>query len=924
MKNRKLNKFIDTLPLRYTLLIFSALFTLIITLFLITSYIQTSNKFILNTYKDHIDSLAEQADTYFKIIHTNNDNIIKYLNQNAEIPSLLTDYFDSSNADEINSRITLIKTIFDDHIKQFDYIGNITIQGINNFTYTYSPVSLTGEFIENDSTGTDIISEALSYQTNEGTPFFFPQAKTSNGKIISTKSDLTDRFIVSRSLKFNNETIGIVLLSISNLLFTDYFNLQKKYQRNISLIDKEEKTIIWKTENSTFNDDHAIYLEKQLNSFPATLVIKQDSKYLFGNNKRTLTKIIVITIICISISLIISTLFSKKITKPIHGFTKMIKNSNILSGFKSSQLSQQFNIHPFFQRITFYFLLSVIFPMSILGISTIKFQYDEYKDLLLEYSEESIDFAGFYFDYYTRKIRYNALLIAYSDTIQDFLSEQKTLSLPKEKDMNTFLSRYSFLFDYVNLYDLQGKFLHSTVFYEQSSLDEITSDLLPPDNTENKGLEYTGIKINYNLGNHLVFRDKIYSINPLGLSRGYITILIEFDSLFSFIDNFNTGKYTTLFIMDPQNIPITSKIFNVPDILETQHNSELIRKLNETYHRKNKFSLKDYHASVSSELKYGFRILGLIPRQVIENDLKIMITINGMFLLAILLLIAIFTLYFSYKITIPIIMLLEHVRAQSDHHSYNEQTKLSYNSNEIHNLSVEFERIQIQMSKLNKEKQDSILREKELLFLEKEATLNALQQQINPHFLFNTLDAIKWEAFKYGEMTVVEMITALGVFFRSTIARKNEKVSVFEEFNLIQNYIYIQKIRYGDKFDFKYEIDEDTNSTRIPQFILQPLIENSINHGHEFTEIEGKIKLTISKSDNNLLIKIYDNGKGIPDEKLTFIQSNIKSDERTDNCIGLNNVYKRIKLLYGGKASFTIFSEVGKFTEFVILLPLET
>jgi len=199
----------------------------------------------------------------------------------------------------------------------------------------------------------------------------------------------------------------------------------------------------------------------------------------------------------------------------------------------------------------------------------------------------------------------------------------------------------------------------------------------------------------------------------------------------------------------------------------------------------------------------------------------------------------------------------------------------------------------------------------------REAELKMLQAQINPHFLFNTLNSLKWTAMLSKNNTLCEGLEALSSLLKDTIINKNEMVTIENEINNLNNYATIQRIRYGNAFSLVYDIEEGLKNVPILKFILQPIVENSIIHGisdDEQSEIE--IKIRIYRMNDKLLIEIKDNGKGFDVYGIEHKDKNKKLSG-----IGLSNVDERIKINYGNEYGINVQSKPGEGTNVSITLP---
>ncbi len=212
---------------------------------------------------------------------------------------------------------------------------------------------------------------------------------------------------------------------------------------------------------------------------------------------------------------------------------------------------------------------------------------------------------------------------------------------------------------------------------------------------------------------------------------------------------------------------------------------------------------------------------------------------------------------------------------------------------------------------------------------QKEAELNSLQNKINPHFLYNTLESIRGAALYNGIDSIASMAKSLSLLFRYSI-NNNVLVTVKEEIDNLNNYITIQNFRHDDKFEVIYNIPEKVYQYKVLKLILQPLVENSIKHGLEMKLGKGTIKITVLDLGSIIKIEISDDGIGIPPDKIIEINklladgnmtNNAESGAHTDTGIGLQNVNSRIKLYFGEQYGIKFRdSQAGAMLE--IILPV--
>lgn len=203
-----------------------------------------------------------------------------------------------------------------------------------------------------------------------------------------------------------------------------------------------------------------------------------------------------------------------------------------------------------------------------------------------------------------------------------------------------------------------------------------------------------------------------------------------------------------------------------------------------------------------------------------------------------------------------------------------------------------------------------------------EAHLEALKAQINPHFLFNTLNAIKWSAYVNGARKEGDMLATLGRLLELAMNKKSEFITVADEIEYVKNYIVLMNIRYNQEISAKYEVDESIVGLYTLNFILQPIVENAIIHGLGNKPERAELLIKAGKADGWVIYSVSDNGKGIPAEQLDKILRQKKNrDRRRFTGIGLSNIIGRLKLHFGEEYRFDIESVENRGTTVTIGFP---
>lgn len=204
---------------------------------------------------------------------------------------------------------------------------------------------------------------------------------------------------------------------------------------------------------------------------------------------------------------------------------------------------------------------------------------------------------------------------------------------------------------------------------------------------------------------------------------------------------------------------------------------------------------------------------------------------------------------------------------------------------------------------------------------QKELELKQLQNQINPHFIYNTLESIHMMAEINDDPETSTMAEYFGTIIRYSMNRRINTVKLKEEIAIIENYIYLQRIRFDTLFTIENLVNDDVLECEIIKMIIQPLIENSIYHGLSECSGDGKIIIQALHIDNNLVITISDNGIGIEEKRLRSLNDYINGKNESFNGIALRNINRRLKLHYGNDYGLEVFSVLGKGTSMTLTLP---
>lgn len=309
----------------------------------------------------------------------------------------------------------------------------------------------------------------------------------------------------------------------------------------------------------------------------------------------------------------------------------------------------------------------------------------------------------------------------------------------------------------------------------------------------------------------------------------------------------------------------------------------------------------------------GWKLVGVIKGTGISlNMLKTRLFIVFVILLIIFIVILINS-YISFRVTNPIRELEKSVKELEEGNL--DADIYMGGSYEVQHLGKSVQDMKFRIKGLM---QDIVNEHEE----KRKSEFDSLQAQINPHFLYNTLDIIVWQIENEKQSEAVHTVTALARFFRLSLGKGKNIVTVKDEIDHVKNYLMIQHMRFKNKFDYEFDIAEDVLELPSLKLMLQPLVENAIYHGMEFMDGDGLIVVKAWREENELYLSVADNGLGMTEDKVEMILTGEStSGNGRGSGIGVKNVNERIKLYFGEAYGLTIDSEPDEGTTVIIHLP---
>ena len=390
---------------------------------------------------------------------------------------------------------------------------------------------------------------------------------------------------------------------------------------------------------------------------------------------------------------------------------------------------------------------------------------------------------------------------------------------------------------------------------------------------------------------------------------GYINIVYE-NSYFSSILEDNSTEYSAASyivndqgrIMPTNNSPYQGTEFPM-DI-------QILRKQDKAVYDLLNSTQAFYY--VGDEMPNCWTLVQTVSVKEFYKNMKRRIIITALVVLAMLGISLLFVWIATLRIAKPTRELLESMKTLGKENRYPRVKVIT--QDEIGMIGTEYNRMAENIETL-------IEKVYKMELAQKQAELEFLQMQINPHFLYNALDTISWKALGEGNTDVSEMSIALAELLRATI-KKESFISLKEEMSTVKDYLYIQEQRFGDKISVDYQIDENLEDYQVPNFILQPLIENAIIHGLEPKVEKGKLLLRIKKQGEKLYFLIADDGVGMSEREIEILYEQCEEND-TSKSIGIKNVYRRLILCYGENSRLYIKSKKNKGTEIRFSIPLQ-
>lgn len=563
----------------------------------------------------------------------------------------------------------------------------------------------------------------------------------------------------------------------------------------------------------------------------------------------------------------------------------------------------------------FLLLFFVSFILSIIGIMTLQLSFNIYEEQLYQETAESLILSSEIVDMKFNEIDKISFDILSDKEVQQYLATIRAQNTSYNwyealNKLNKKMLEWAFSRNYISsivIMDTQGNqyaWGKDVIKIPQTRIEFICERAI-----EKKG---RSVWIEpYSSDSSIVAARAIRSIPDLQLTNlGILIIRMDPEKLFDeSSDQRLINKYDS-------NLAILSENGLIYQRYNQLDSSELASEMDEKagYFISNIKGRKYLVAYITSR-STGWKFANIIPYSSILKNIKTVRITLVLVYIVIFILVFYLSLLFAKGITKPLKRLTDEMKLVEEGR-FDEIAPVDITTvkqgDEIAQLERDFH---LMVQKINSLIKDNYLKQ----IAVKESEFKALQAQINPHFLYNTLDSINWLAKINKQHQIATMVKALGNLLRNSISIKSEVISLGNEINILEDYITIQKCRYEERLDFSIDISQEYWQYMIPKLSIQPLVENSIKHGLEKILGVCKIRVWAESSENGLEIWVQDNGPGMDKDFLAKL--NKGEIKPRGSGIGIKNIDDRIKIIFGREYGIKIDSILGQGTKVCIFIP---
>lgn len=585
----------------------------------------------------------------------------------------------------------------------------------------------------------------------------------------------------------------------------------------------------------------------------------------------------------------------------------------------------------------------LIFFFSIIIFTVMEFYYyysfsnltqkraAHYSNQMIEQTRRKIDSAF-------SDIRVSTSIAVNSRRVQEFSVvdddyQRAFNSGPNALDLMEYMRSFNSYVDGIVINDIRGRRLYSLAsasgdIFFLNRYDTFIQKYKEDPSLRDKGM-FTSILKDDRTGTEQFFyiAPIVEAIGGIYFSQitGYCTVLVNMDKMQGLVENTELTPNSTLYILNSRDEVIASTNSNARGALFREVLSMdkgiLLNGVKTT------IDGEDILVQVKDlEQADGWRVVSMIPVQELTADMNPIRKVSIIVGIGMILSMLIMGSFFMNNLMRPVMgLVLDMKRVGSRDMGFRIKVR---STNEVGMLACDINRVINEREEMARDMINTQARLYESELSQKQAEFAALQSQINPHFLYNTLNCISSIGLEYGSREIAQIASCMSKIFRYSI-KKDNLVRVEDELDCIQAYMNIIAIRYENKFIIEIDVDEGLLEMQTPKMILQPIVENAVYHGLERMDLGGRLQVTGSiDAHGDLCFQITDTGKGMEPEQLASIQAKLgmaspepAADGQPATSIGLSNIHNRLRLLFGEGYGIAIESQFGHGTTVTVRIP---
>ena len=554
-----------------------------------------------------------------------------------------------------------------------------------------------------------------------------------------------------------------------------------------------------------------------------------------------------------------------------------------------------------------------------------------YSNQMIEQTRRKIDSAF-------SDIRVSTSIAVNSRRVQEFSVvdddyQRAFNSGPNALDLMEYMRSFNSYVDGIVINDIRGRRLYSSAsasgdIFFLNRYDTFIQKYKEDPSLRDKGM-FTSILKDDRTGTEQFFyiAPIVEAIGGIYFSQitGYCTVLVNMDKMQGLVENTELTPNSTLYILNSRDEVIASTNSNARGALFREVLSMdkgiLLNGVKTT------IDGEDILVQVKGlEQANGWRVVSMIPVQELTADMNPIRKVSIIVGMGMILSMLIMGSFFMNNLMRPVMgLVLDMKRVGSRDMGFRIKVR---STNEVGMLACDINRVINEREEMASDMINTQARLYESELSQKQAEFAALQSQINPHFLYNTLNCISSIGLEYGSREIAQIASCMSKIFRYSI-KKDNLVRVEDELDCIQAYMNIIAIRYENKFIIEIDVDEGLLEMQTPKMILQPIVENAVYHGLERMDLGGRLQVTGSiDAHGDLCFQITDTGKGMEPEQLASIQAKLgmaspepAPDGQPATSIGLSNIHNRLRLLFGEDYGIAIESQLGHGTTVTVRIP---